>query len=140
MRENKLQIRIEARADQFQQAVNRMVAEAKAAGANVSQSLESAGKGADSLGKSVTGAAGSFDQIGRQGADALNEIGQEADQAGQEVRGSAQAMERALAALAVRAVKLAGYLRVALGTFDQRRLRKVEERLAAATSPGRGSR
>ena len=106
MRENKLQIRIEARADQFQQAVNRMVAEAKAAGANVSQSLESAGKGADSLGKSVIGAAGSFDQIGRQGADALSEIGQEADQAGQEVRGSAQAMERALAALAQEAADL----------------------------------
>ncbi|MCA9781087.1 MAG: hypothetical protein KC800_30415, partial [Candidatus Eremiobacteraeota bacterium] len=32
-------------------------------------------------------------------------------------------------ALAVRAVKLAGYLRVALGTFDQKRLREVESRL-----------
>ena len=33
-------------------------------------------------------------------------------------------------ALAARAVRVAGYLRVALGTFDQRRLREVENRLA----------
>ncbi|MCA9776175.1 MAG: hypothetical protein KC800_05640, partial [Candidatus Eremiobacteraeota bacterium] len=84
---NRLEVRIEARYDQFQQALAKMNADAKAYGQSIAKNLSSAGSGvADTFGKAAGDIGDELSKAGKEGASSLDKVGDSADEAKRELQ------------------------------------------------------
>ncbi|MCA9775644.1 MAG: hypothetical protein KC800_02975, partial [Candidatus Eremiobacteraeota bacterium] len=85
-KENKLQIRIEARAEQFQQALKKVEADVKKSTSTISDSFKKSGDGVEALVSTIDLVEQAFDESGDAGKKALEVLSDKSSEAGKDLR------------------------------------------------------